>query len=266
MKKSTKGILVVVAGASVLGWNTLGVKYMVNSEVAPVMAYYTAAEIPAGVEITKDMLTERETPSSSIPPNAITNPEQIVGKYVKHGYGMPVNSYFYEDTLLEKDEMPNSSVLKLKKGEYAFPLLVDLETSLGNGIVPDTRVDLAFRAVLFNEETQKEEPIYGKLATDVRVTSVKDSNAGAVFNETGNVKNNGNSDQQTLSKLYTFAVSDEINELLNKAVMLGEVRPVAKGEVTEKTTLTTDEIIEWIEASSFKKTDSHKPTVAQNNQ
>lgn len=265
MKKTTKVALVVTIGAGVFAWNTLGVNYMVNKEIDPVNVYFSAEEIPPGLKITEDMMNYKTMPATAIPPNAITDPDDILGKYVKHGYGMPKNSYFFDDTVLAENDMPNSSVLKLKDGEVAFPLIVDLETSLGNGIVPDTKVNLAFRAKIFNEETGKEQPIFGELAENVRVTSVKDNNALAVFSDDGTGKKN--TESQALSKLYTFAVDDELNSLLLKAVMLGEVRPIAKGEVSDsqETVMSTDEIISWIESNSYKINDPKKDQLADGN-
>jgi len=250
LKKTTKYALVGLTGAAVIAWNTLGVNYMVNKEINPVKVYFSANEIPEGTEITEKMLNYVEVPAAAIPPNVITSEDEIVGKYVKYGYTIPVNSYFFSDVVLTENDMPNSSVLKLNEGEYAFPLIVDLETSLGNGIVPDTRVDLAFRTTVYNPVTDKEEPLVGIIAENVRVTSVKDNNAESVFSKDGNGKEQK---AQTLTKLYTFAVDAELNELLNKAILLGGVRPIAKGETSDsETTMSMNEVITWIENNSYK--------------
>jgi pilus assembly protein CpaB len=257
MKKPTKYLAVILTGGIVVGWNTWGVNFMVNKEVSPVEVYFTKTDIPAGVQITDDMVNVRKVPAAALPPNAITKKEDIVGKYTLYGYGLPVNSYFYKDKVLSKNEMPNASVLKLKNGEFAFPLLVDLETSLGNGIVPDTKVDLAFRGVITDPKTQEKKPIYGIIAENVRVTSVKDSKADPVFGD----EKSKQKDQQNppLTKLYTFAVDSELNEILNKAMLLGDVRPVAKGAKDGKlTTLTTKETVKWIEDQSYNSIDLAK--------
>lgn len=253
MKKTTKYGLIGVTGALVIGWNTWGLNYMVNKEVAPITAYFSADEIPAGTLITEKMINEREVPSVSLPPNAITNKEDIVGKYTLYGYGIPANSYFFDEKVLTKEEMPNASVLKLKANEFAFPLLVDLETSLGNGIVPDTQVDLAFRGFVVDKENGEKRPIYGVIAENVRVTSVKDNNASAVFNDDSN--RNRSDQDRPLTKLFTFAVDAELNDILNKATLLGEVRPIAKGEAQGDSGLTKDEIIAWLESQSYNPAD-----------
>lgn len=260
MKKTTKYGLIGITGALVIGWNTWGLNYMVNKEVSPVTAYYSIDEIAAGTLITEDLINSREVPAAALPPNVIKNKEDIVGKYTLYGFGIPANSYFYDDKVLAKEDMPNSSVLKLKDGEFAFPLLVDLETSLGNGIVPDTKVNLAFRGFVVNEETNEQRPIYGIIAEDILVTSVKDNNAGAVFNEDSKNKKNA---EQTLTKLFTFAVDPNLNDILNKAILLGEVRPVAKGKNSpppnasedDRNYFSTEDMVNWIESQSVNPAD-----------
>ncbi|MGN4128075.1 RcpC/CpaB family pilus assembly protein [Lysinibacillus sphaericus] len=265
MKRTTK-IITVVSLATVVGLGfSFGTKWEVDRQIAPIETYFTAEEIAAGTEITEDMLLPMEITSKAIPPNAITDKEQIVGKFVKNGYNVPPNSYFYVEVISTENDMPNSSVLKLKEGEYAFPLLVDLETSLGNGILPDSKVDLAFRTTI-DDGNGEEKVIYGSLATDVRVTSVKDSNATAVFkDEAGFKSTDGNKKADSMSKLYTFAVSEELNDLLSKAAKLGEIRPVAKGQTEEtsntETTLNQNEVVTYILNNSLLAKDNQKKQI-----
>jgi pilus assembly protein CpaB len=262
LKRQKKIILATGLGIVLLFGNYFGVQYFINKGIDPVEVVYSSKEIPPGTKITEDMLQTRTVPRTALPPNALLKKEDIVGKYAAHGYGISKNSLFYKENVLTEDEMPNSSVLKLEKGEVAFPLLVDLETSLGNSILPDQKVDLAFRGeVEIAEEKNgirevRKKPIYGIIAKNVRVTSVKDTEASNVFsenekeNENNNVLNKDDK-KRPLAKIYTFAVNEEINELLNKASLLGEIRPVAKGEATGEMTLSQDEIIAWIEENSY---------------
>ncbi len=67
----------------------------------------------------------------------------------------------------------------MKDGEVAFPLLVDLETSSGNSIIPNTYVDLYFKQVV--KEGDNEKVVFGGLFQRVRVTAAKDSNTEDAF-------------------------------------------------------------------------------------
>lgn len=50
--------------------------------------------------------------------------------------------------MVSKDELPDAAILNLKPSEVAFPLLVDIETSSGNSIIPESHVDLYFKEQL----------------------------------------------------------------------------------------------------------------------
>lgn len=258
MKRSTKTIIVILSALIVgLGF-TFGIRMEVNKQISPKIVYYTSNEIAAGTliteEIFKDNFFERETPNSAVPPTAVTDSNEVIGKYVKQGFSIPQYSMISKDVLVAENDMPNSSVLKLKEGEYAFPLLVDLETSLGNGILPDTKVDIAFRTTVVDEETGEEKILYGNVAENVRVTSVKDSNADAVFkDEKTSSTTSSNGKTNTMSRLYTFAVSRELEELLSSAVKLGEIRPVAKGQSknTINVSISENEVVKFIQDQTF---------------
>nr|WP_255290452.1 hypothetical protein [Bacillus cereus] len=167
----------------------------------------------------------------------------------------------YKDKVVPKDELPDAAILNLKKNEVAFPLLVDIETSSGNSIIPDSYVDLYFKGTVKNETDHTEKPIFGRVAKHVRVTSVKDSNATNVFDPKsvevdGSYKDNLNNEAKNrpLAKIYTFAVSDEENQLLNKGALIGEIIPVASGEsYNANVERTNDDLItKWIQDQSYK--------------
>ena len=112
-----------------------------------------------------------------------------------------------------------------------------------------------------NETDHTEKPIFGRVAKHVRVTSVKDSNATNVFDPKsvevdGSYKDNLNNEAKNrpLAKIYTFAVSDEENQLLNKGALIGEIIPVASGEsYNANVERTNDDLItKWIQDQSYK--------------
>lgn len=253
------GISAVLA-AALIGYN----EYRVNKEIDHQKVYFTKAEIPPRTKVTKDMLQERTVPSAAIPPNAIRNLSDIEGKYTVNGYGLSENSMIYKGKVVAKDDLPDAPILNLKENEVAFPLLVDIETSAGNSIVPGSHVDLYLKGTVKEENTDgtiTEKPVFGRVAKHVRVTSVKDSEASNVFDPEG-VKVDGSyqsnveeeAKKRKMAKIYTFAVNEEENNLLNKGSLLGEIIPVASGQAyktnVEKTN--DDQIIKWIQSQSFK--------------
>lgn len=233
-------------------------KWAIAKEVDFQKAVYTKYEIPPKTEITKDMVAEYEVSGKSIPPNAAIRLDDVIGKYTADGFGIVENSMVLMDQLVLKEELPDAGILDLKKDEEAFPLLVDLETSLGNSILPKSHVDLYFRTSVKVEEEGRviERPIFGKVASHIRVTAAKDTQATNVFNEQDLNSNSNENQRRALTKLYIFAVTPEQNMLLNKGKMLGEIIPVATGLAYEDKgnaeEMAEEELIKWIEEHSFK--------------
>lgn len=236
-KKGFKQNLIAGSSAIVLLAGVVGyTQYKIRAEVDEVPVIYTKSEIAPRTEITKNMLVVRNVPSKALPPNAITDMKKVVGKWTVSGYGLSKNSLVYKDKISSKEKLPDSAILELKENEVAFSLLVDLETSLGNSIVPNSKVDLYFRTKKDAASQEGMNVLYGKLASQIRVVAVKDAQAANVF-ETEGVQPEQKDDsmtstnkQNTMASIYIFAVPQEVNALLNKAKLVGDVVPVATSE------------------------------------
>lgn len=257
-KKGVKKQVIAITTVAALIFGIVGyTQYKINAEVDKVPVIFTNKEIAPRTEIKEDMVSVRYVPSQGVPPNAIRNPKQVVGKWTVSGFGVSKNSMIYKEKISKKDDLPDGSILSLKKGEVAFSLLVDLETSLGNSIIPNSNVDLYFRSKKQNGGSQEGmEVIYGKLASQIRVVAVKDAQATNVFQTEGVEKEeeteettNGQK-QRTLASIYIFAVPEEVNVLLNKAKLVGDVVPVATSEAyspsTKNDQLSESEVVRYI--------------------
>jgi pilus assembly protein CpaB len=233
---------VVVLG--VYQYNQMSIREKIN----PIDVVYTRVDIPPQTRITPEMLMVRKgVPASSIPPNAYIRLEDVVGKWTLDGFGLSKNSLLYRDKVVPQEEMPNAPILNLKEDEFAFSLLVDLERSSGNAILPGAYVDLWFLAMVEEGDTGTSsgnskivrKPLFAKMFEKVRVTSVKDSKAQNVFSPvdyTNQHQQNGQeqqnkstADPKTMAKLYTLAVNEQQLDYLNRAKQLGTVIPVASG-------------------------------------
>lgn len=257
-KKRTIAIASVIALVSSIVFYT---NFKIKAEVNRIEVTVSKENIPPRTKIKSDMLQTIVVASESVPPTAIKDQKEIINKWTQAGYGIPKNGYFYDENTVSQKDMPDAGILELKEGEVAFPLLVDLETSLGNSIIPNTSVDLYFRSIVRENDTEKS--LYGKLASQVRVVSVKDQDASNVFDPTkyeeGKEEESSfnNTETKSLAKIYIFAIPSELNDLLNKAKLLGEVVPIATGKQSKKET--TDEISQvenYINSTSYK---SEKP-------
>lgn len=258
-KKAISLGMAIVIAAGTAGY----IKYSINSGINPQQVYYTKVDIPPRTKITKDMVQARTVPNDAIPPNAVTNMNDIVGKYTVNEYGVSENSFLFKDKIVKKEDLPDAAILNLKENEVAFPLLVDIETSSGNSIIPNSYVDLYFKGMVQETDANGntvEKPVFGRVAQHVRVTSVKDSNAANVFDSQG-VKVDGSYEenltneakQRPMAKIYTFAVSEEENEVLNKGALIGKIIPVASGDAYKQDVdvENEDKIVKWIKSQSY---------------
>jgi pilus assembly protein CpaB len=237
-------------------------KLRIDAEVNAIPVVFTTSEIPARTEITEDMITVKNVPSDAVPPNAVVDPEKVIGKWTVSGFGIPKNSMMYDEKILAKEQLPDSAILNLKENEVAFPLLVDLETSLGNSIIPNANVDLYFRS---KKDNTKDEPVmYGRLGANVRVVAVKDAQASNVFQNEGKqeqeeAEGTETSSQPSLASIYIFAVPSELNDILNKAKLIGDVVPVATSEAYNPDEadelLSNEEILNFINGEKLEVTE-----------
>lgn len=255
-----KRLLSLLTVGLLVGGIVVYTQVTIDAEVNEKTIFMTKVDIPPRTEITKDMLTTHNVPARAIPPNAITNPDEILGKWTVSGYGLSKNSYIFDNKIVEKKDLPDAGLLELKEGEVAVPLLVDLETSLGNSIIPNTNVDLYFRNVISDGKEQL--ALLGPLASNIRVVAVKDSQATNVFDTEGSLNEANTQDitkaqSTTMAKIYIFAVPTELGELINKGKLLGEVFPVATGQTYDtdlEVTSTENEVINYIQETSYKGT------------
>lgn len=240
-------------------------KFTISAEIDEKEIVVTKVDIPPRTLITEDMLETIVVPSRGIPNNTWINAEDVIGQYTVAGYGISKHSFIYKEKLVTQNQMPDAGILELKENEVAFPLLVDLETSLGNSIIPDSNVDLYFRTLLKGESSNESKAIYGKLASQVRVVAVKDADASNVFDpegyQNGEEQNVTKEQKLALAKIYIFAIPQELNETINKAKLLGDIVPIATGKSYSKSTETKIEenkVIEYIQNSSFEQKEKSK--------
>lgn len=275
--KAMKKQVVAISTVAALIFGIVGyTQYKINAEVDKVPVIYTTKEISPRTEIKENMVSVRYVPSQGVPPNAIRSSKQVVGKWTVSGFGVSKNSMLFKEKISKKDDLPDSSILSLRKGEVAFSLLVDLETSLGNSIIPNSNVDLYFRTKkqdISNQEGM--EVLYGKLASQIRVVAVKDAQATNVF-QTEGVEKEENEDElknenkeRSMASIYIFAVPEELNVMLNRAKLVGEVVPVATSEAytpnKKEERLSETEIMRYIDGV-YEDLDQEKTQEANSNE
>lgn len=215
--KNTVTIVGVLLGLVVLYF---GYTWRVNQAVTPINVPYAKQELTSRTKITEEMVGTISVPKSfvSSSENIITNSSDVIGKYVKFGTVIPINSLFYSELIVTKDKMPDSAFADIKDGYTVYSLSVNLHSTYGNSIYPDNYIDLYMKAIDTDGKV-----IFGKLIESIKVLAVKDSQGQHVFESA--------SESRTPSELL-FAVPNGMYSLLMKAgyVTTGniEIMPVPR--------------------------------------
>lgn len=222
----------------------IGILYFVyNSQIKdatnPVRVPVAKVTIQPKTLITSDMIEYISVPSVAVNKSTITNSNSIIGKYSNYNTMIPEGSMFYTDTLITKDELPDTALMDVKEGEILYNFPVTMTTSYQNSIMPGSKVDIYMKAV--NDENVL---MVGKLIENVEVLAVKTSDGLNVFEDT--------SERRTPAYIF-FGVNPEIHILLRKASYMNNFSvvlfPVPHGTAYAaegETKVSTDELKEFI--------------------
>lgn len=236
-----KNVVTILGVIAIMLLLYFGYTWQVNQTIKPVTGVPIAAQtIQPRKEITDDMITYVDVAEVLLPTNAITTASQIIGKYSNYNTVIPKGSLFYTETVISKDELPDSAFVKVKNGEVPYNFPVDMDTTYGNSIFPGNKIDIYMK--LNNE---KGVLMVGKLIENIEVLAVKDSSGKHVFE---------NTEEDRVPSMLIFGVSPEIHDLIRKASYLfeygAELFPVPHGGTIPaqgETVISTEELREFIE-------------------
>lgn len=179
----------------------------VNNAVSTTYVCYATDTIPARTQITKDMVSTTKVLTSQVTSNMVTSCDQVIGQYASYATEIPANSYFYDLSVMDENEMPNSAFEDILDDYTIYNLDVTFKSTYGNSIFPGQFIDLYLRT-----EDEAGLLIYGKFIQSIEVLGVKDDEGKNVFETTVEVR--------TPSQLL-FAVPNDLYLLLMKAQYLG---------------------------------------------
>ena len=232
----------------------LGVLYYVynsqiNDAVAPVSVPVASVDIQPRTLITEDMVEAVEIPAVAIKENVIRYKGNIVGKYSNYNTLIPAGSMFFTSTVVEESKLPNYAIINVEDGEIPYYFEVDMASTYGNSIMPETYIDIYMKG-----ENENGVVMVGKLIENIKVLSVKDSNGRHVFE---------NSSEARTPASLIFGVEPKINILLKKAEYIDqysvELFPVPHGGTIEKqegeVTVTSETLKQFIEAHTVPNDD-----------
>jgi hypothetical protein len=237
--KNTVTILGILACIATL---IIGYNYRVKVAIDPISVPYAKQNIPTRTLITSNMVGKIKI-SKSYTKNAgnlVLSEKNVVNKYVSFKTSIPKNSLFYDEYILEAEDMPDAAFANIPDGYTVFSLKVNDKLSLYNLIAAGDYIDLYIKAV---DDEEEDKIIFGKLIQSIRVLAVKDSKGN---NITKRRMANGKPAE------LLFAVEEDYFVLLMEAGYLNGVQiiPVARNQQYTKdagaTELSSEQIADYI--------------------
>ncbi len=189
----------------------------VKSAINPVNVPYALDQLESASQITSDKVGTKQVPPSMLEGgNVITNQGAVIDKYVREDTIIPKGSLFYDDVVVEKEQLRTNIILDYPKGYVLYNLSTNNNETYGNSVYPGNYVDIylriSHRVAEGTQATESDNAImFGKLMSNIKVLAVKDSSGAAVFS---------NLDAARTPSMIIFAVPEEYYILLKKAEYL----------------------------------------------
>jgi len=184
----------------------IGFNATINSTVNPVSVPVAKRKILPGTQIKQDDVKYTNVSRIVLSDNVLTNLNDILLKYSNYNVTIPENSMFYKEWLVGEGDLPGNWLKKIdfSKGEEAYYYKVDVESTYGNSILPDSYIDIYMGATI-NKRTGF---IYGKLLKNIKVLAVHNSKGKNVFDDSENIEE---------PSYILFALSKDNYNLLTRA-------------------------------------------------
>lgn len=178
--KNTVTIFALLISLGILYW---AYSYRIKKATDPISVPYATKVIGPREVITSEMVSTRKVPGGIVRNGAISNRNAIINKYVSNKAVIPQNGLFYNNTVVEWDDMPSSEFEDIPDCYTVYALRVNSETTYGNSIFPGNYIDLYYKTV----KSDKKQSIiwYGKFIQSIKVLSVTDSDGNNVFETAG---------------------------------------------------------------------------------
>ncbi|WP_026701658.1 Flp pilus assembly protein CpaB [Salibacterium aidingense] len=231
-KKPTVLIPLVIAGLVAFLFYTGSAK-KAEEVVSPVEIPMAAETLSEHEKISKEDIQIKEVPSSSVPPNAVTNPEQIVNKIVNTKTSITKNSMFMNGEFVEMEEIPSNIGMRLNGSDLGLTMRVDLEKSVANSLNDGMDVQVRF----FTDNTPSGKAFEGVLEERIKVIAVRDSRGDdvnrRVYTSDEEEEDEENSDSNTVPTIIVFEATSEQASYLLRAQQLGELNILAVSDKSE---------------------------------
>lgn len=205
---TNKNVVTIILVLIILVVLYFGYSGSIKKQTNPVNMPTAAKKISPKTKITSELISYKQVPSSMIDKNAIRNISLILDKYTNVNVTIPAGSLFYSEWLVDESNLPGNWIEQLdyEKGELGYYMDVNVESTLGNNVLPDTYIDVYMKASDENGTT-----MFGKLMKNIKVLVVHDGSGNNIFDDTESIG---------VPSKIGFAVNQDMYILLKKAEYL----------------------------------------------
>jgi Flp pilus assembly protein CpaB len=201
--KNTVTILGVVLCIVIL---YLGYNYRINQKVTLTKVPYANQTIQPKTQITSDMISYMNVPSSFLVGSYYKSADNIIGKYSNYNTMIAEGSIFYTDLIVDSKYIPDEMFNNVPEGNTVVSYKVDMDSTYANSMMPDDYINIYFKA-----NTDDGKVMFGKFLSNIKILSVKDSSGQNVFE---------NSAETRTPAYMMFSLPEETHILFRKAMYL----------------------------------------------
>lgn len=243
-----KSVVTIIALAACLVIIFFAYRYRVNTAINAINVPIAAKTLNPRDEITKDSFKTIKVAQSMITDNVITNQDYLIGKYVNYNTFIPEGSLFYDSSVVEWSQMPDSAWSSIQQDYTIVSLSVSVQSTYGNSVFPGDKIDLYYQNYMNGKI------FIGPLVEGIEVLAVKDENGSHIFKKSA---------EQTGASALIFAVPDDMFSIIKRAAYIsgGEIIPIPRNATyNAATTLANNQIIDFINTNSVEVKSDIAPT------
>ncbi len=208
---TNKNVVTILLVLVILVVLYVGYSSSIKKQTNPINMPVAARTIEPQTELTSEDITYKQVANSMIGETAIRNSGALIGRYTNVNVTVPEGSIFYQEWIVDQDKIPGNWIeqLNYEAGELGYYMDVDMTSTLGNSVLPNTYIDIYMKA-----KDENGVVIFGKLMKNIKVLVVHDDSGRNVFSNMAEVGNP--------SKIG-FAVRQDMYTLLKKSEYLNDI-------------------------------------------
>ena len=206
-----------------------GSQWKTKTDIHPVSIPVAKVDLPQHALIKATDIVMITIPIKGVSPIMITDPKEIIGKYVGTQYTIPKNGYFYKSAVSTLADIPSNISMMLGPNQLGVTLQMNLEKTVANSLTPDQDVQVRF----FTNKTPNQQPFEGVLFDHLKILALR--NGSGV-----NVTNTDDQKTTQVPTVVVFQANDEQVSYLIRAQSLGALNIVAIPKQAAESTASAD--------------------------